>query len=159
MTAVAERLRIGVVGTGTMGQHHVRILSELPRAHFVGLFDSNEEIAQGVARKYGTKAFASLDHLVAEVDAVVLSVPTVLHAEIGCRLLEQGLHLLVEKPIATSVDEADRLVERSADRVLAAGHVEFFNPAVEALLAQNSPPRFVVIERLSSFTRRSVDID
>jgi predicted dehydrogenase len=92
---------------------------------------------------------------------MVLAVPTVLHAEIGCELLGRGLHVLVEKPLAASLEEADRLLAAAAaaGRVLAVGHVEFFNPAVQALLAVGVPPRFVEVQRLAVFTPRSLDVD
>ena len=156
---MAEAIRIAVAGTGAHGRQHVRLLSELPEAELVGIYDADLEIGRSVAEQYGTIAFEHLETLAAEVEAVVLAVPTALHAEIGCRLLEDGRHLLVEKPIASTVEEADELLRCQGDRVLAVGHVEFSNPAVQALLALQSPPRFVVIERLSPFTRRSLDID
>jgi predicted dehydrogenase len=156
---MAEPLRIAVVGTGALGRHHVRLLSELPEAQLVGVFDIDSEVGRAVATEYGTRSFPSLDRLSDEVQAVVLAVPTAQHAEIGCRLLDRGLHVLVEKPIASSLEEADALLRHQGDRVLAAGHVEFSNPAVQALLALDSPARFVVVERLSPFTRRSLDID
>jgi predicted dehydrogenase len=92
---------------------------------------------------------------------MVLAVPTVLHAEIGCELLGRGLHVLVEKPLAASLEQADRLIAAAAaaGRVLAVGHVEFFNPAVQALLAVGLPPRFVEVQRLAVFTPRSLDVD
>jgi predicted dehydrogenase len=129
-------------------------------------------VAAAVAAEHGTRVFADAAALAAEVDAVVLAVPTVLHAEIGCDLLARGLHLLVEKPLAASLEEADRLIAAAAmsagrsgpsggrgPRVLAVGHVEYFNPAVAALLAVGVPPRFVEVQRLAVFTPRSLDVD
>lgn len=152
-------LRIGVVGCGAMGRNHVRLLTELAEADLIGVYDSESDVSSGLALQFGTRLFDSMAELASEVEAVVLAVPTVLHADIGCALLDQGVHLLVEKPIAPSLDEADRLIASAAGKVLAVGHVEFFNPAVEALLDQGSSPRFVVVERLSSFTPRSLDVD
>ena len=157
-------LRIGVVGTGAMGKNHVRVLSSMPEVELVGLYDPDPEAAEAVAREHGKRAFGRLDELAGEVEAVVLAVPTVAHAEIGCALLERGLHVLMEKPLAASLEEADRLLEsaeRSGGRVLAVGHVEFFNPAVQALIgaASAAPPRFVEVQRLGVFSPRSLDVD
>lgn len=155
----ARRLRIAVVGTGTFGRNHVRILASLPSAELVGVYDQRPEVAAKLAAENGTKSFSSLEELIGEVDAAVLAVPTFAHAKLGCEMLAQGLHLLVEKPIALTVEEADELLAAAGDRVLAVGHVEFYNPAVQALLGVGEPARFVEIQRLSTFTPRSLDID
>jgi len=89
----------------------------------------------------------------------VVAAPTVAHAGMGCALLARGLHVLIEKPLAASLEEADRLLAHAGDRVLAVGHIEFFNPAVQALLAVGSPPRFVEVQRLGVFSPRSLDVD
>ncbi len=154
-----ERLRLGVVGTGSMGRHHVRILAALPEAELVGIYDQRPEVAAELAAEHGTHSFSSLEELAAQVDAAVLAVPTYAHAQIGCELLAEGVHLLIEKPIAATLEEADRLLAAAGDRVLAVGHVEFFNPAVQALLALGETPRYVEVQRLSPFTPRSLDVD
>jgi predicted dehydrogenase len=97
--------------------------------------------------------------LAGEIEAAVVAAPTVAHADMGCELLGRGLHLLIEKPLAASLEEADRLLAQAGGRVLAVGHVEFFNPAVQALLSVGSPPRFVEIQRLGVFSPRSLDVD
>lgn len=156
-----ELLKVGVVGTGGMGRHHVRLLSALPGAELVGVYDRRPEAAAAVAVEHGARVFPDLDGLAAACEAIVLAVPTVEHASLGCPLLEAGLHLLVEKPLAVSLAEADRLLAaaEAAERVLAVGHVEFYNPAVQALLGVGAPPRFVEAERLAAFTPRSLDVD
>ncbi len=156
-----EALRIGVVGTGGMGRHHVRLLSALPGAELVGIHDRRPDAAAAMAREHGAPVFGDLDSLAGEVEAMVVAVPTVEHAAVGCKLLASGLHVLVEKPIASSLAEADALLEAAerAGRVLAVGHVEFHNPAVQALLAVRTPPRFVEVQRLAVFTPRSLDVD
>ena len=100
----------------------------------------------------------SFAELAERIDAAVVAVPTVAHAEVGCALLRRGVHALVEKPIAPSLAEADRLIAAAGDRVLAIGHVEFYNPAVQSLLAVGGP-RFLEVERLAVFTPRSLDVD
>ncbi len=147
-----------------MGRHHVRILAGLPEADLIGIYDQRPEVAAALATEHGTQSFVSLEELATQVDAVVLAVPTYAHAQIGCQLLAAGLHLLVEKPIASTLEEADRLLAAAAGaaagpRVLAVGHVEFFNPAVQALFAVEEAPRYVEVQRLSPFTPRSLDVD
>src|SRR5579864_774782 len=153
--------RLGVMGVGAMGRHHVRVLASLPGAELVGVYDPRREVADAVAAEHGTRVFASVEELAAAVDAMVLAVPTVLHGELGCELLGRGLHVLVEKPLAASLEEADRLLAAAAaaGRVLAVGHTEFWNPAVQALLGLGVPPRFVEVQRLAVFTPRSLDVD
>ncbi len=142
-----------------MGRHHVRILKELADAELVGICDRDAEVAASIAAEHGTRVFERLDDLAGQVDAVVLAVPTVEHAELGVRLLERGLHLLVEKPIAASLEEADALLAAAEKSVLAVGHVEYFNPAVQALVGLGIPPGFLEIHRMSAFKPRSLDID
>jgi predicted dehydrogenase len=158
---VDARFPVAVVGTGALGRHHVRILSELPEAELVGLYDSNPEAAARVAAEHGAEILPDLETVMAKASAVVLAVPTESHAEMGSRILERGLHVMVEKPIAGSLEEANQLIEAAAkaDRILAVGHVEFFNPAVQALLASGVKPRFVETQRLGVFSPRSLDVD
>lgn len=154
-------LRIGVVGTGSLGRHHVRILASLPGAALVGIHDARPEVAEALAAEHGTTAFADLEALSAEVEALVLAVPTSEHARLGVPLLRAGRHLLVEKPIAGTLEEADALLAAAegGGGVLAVGHVEFYNPAVQALLCAGSAPRFVEVQRLGVFSPRSLDVD
>jgi predicted dehydrogenase len=147
-----------VVGTGAMGRNHVRILSSLPGVELVGVHDPDPK-----AGELGVPVFDRLDDLAGRIDAAVVAAPTVAHADVGCFLLQRGIHVLVEKPIASSLAEADRLLEAQAqngiNRVLAVGHVEFYNPAVQALVGVGTPPRFVEVQRLGVFSPRSLDVD
>ncbi|HYH44147.1 MAG TPA: Gfo/Idh/MocA family oxidoreductase [Thermoanaerobaculia bacterium] len=154
-------LRIGVIGTGALGRHHVRILASLPGAELVGVVDASPAAAEAVAREHGTRVFPDAAALAGQIEAAVVAVPTVAHAEVGEALLRRGLHVLVEKPIASSLAEADRLIA-AADQgggVLAVGHVEFYNPAVQALVGVGLPPRFLEVQRLGVFSPRSLDVD
>jgi len=137
-----------------MGRNHVRILSSLPGVELVGVHDPDPK-----AGELGVLVFDRLDDLAGEIQAAVVAAPTVAHADIGCGLLRRGIHVLVEKPIASSLAEANRLLDAQGDRVLAVGHVEFYNPAVQALVGIGSPPRFVEIQRLGIFSPRSLDVD
>lgn len=150
---------VGVVGTGALGRHHVRLLAQLPGAELRGIYDLSREAAETVAAEHGARVFESWESLADEVEAMVVAVPTIEHGRLGGELLRRGKHVLVEKPIASSLAEARDLVAAAGDRVLAVGHVEFHNPAVEALLGLGEPPGFVEVERLSPFTRRSLDVD
>ncbi len=154
-------LKVGVFGVGALGRHHTRILGGLPGVERVGIHDPRAETAAAVGDEYDAPVFASFDDLAGAIDAAVVAAPTVAHLDVGKRLLERGVHVLVEKPIADSVAAADELLAaaRRAGRVLAVGHVEFHNPAVAALLAAGGAPRFVEVERLGVFTPRSLDVD
>ncbi|MEM6796752.1 MAG: Gfo/Idh/MocA family oxidoreductase [Acidobacteriota bacterium] len=154
-------LKVGVIGTGHLGRHHVRILSEMPESELVGLYDQKPELAAELARAHHTRSFASPDELLDSVDALVLAVPTFAHAKLGIEALEKGLHLMVEKPMASTVEEADAMLRaaRREGQVIAVGHVEFYNPAVQALLGLDDRARFIEAQRLSPFTPRSLDVD
>lgn len=160
---MSEKLiRVAVVGVGGFGRNHVRVWRELEGAELVGVIDTNAERAREVATEFGTKVIPDLDALTAEhVDAVSLAVPTKQHAAAGCRLLDLGMDVLVEKPMAASLEEADRLIAaaKRSDRVLQIGHVERFNPAVAAAQKIVSRPLFFEVHRLGIFTPRSLDID
>jgi predicted dehydrogenase len=158
-------LRVGVFGAGAMGRNHVRNLAVLPGVELVGLHDPRTEAAEALAVEHGTRAYADRGDLAGRIEAAVVAAPTAAHAEIGCALLARGLHVLIEKPIAASLAEADLLIAAAdaAGKLLAVGHVEFYNPAVQALLGLGrrlqAPPRFLEVQRLAVFTPRSLDVD
>ena len=159
-SAEKRRLRVGVIGTGSLGRHHVRILASLPEAELVGIYDQKVEVAAALADEHGTTSCRSLEEVCEKAEAVVLAVPTFAHAQIGLEVLQRGLHLLVEKPMTSTLAEADALLAaKKSDRILAVGHVEFYNPAVRALLSFGEKPRFLEAQRLSQFTPRSLDVD
>ena len=155
-----DTLTAAVVGTGHLGRHHVRILSRMPDIEFIGAYDADADRLATITMEYGVPA---LDSAVAAgaADLVVVATPTVNHRDTAAMLLERDCHVLVEKPITTSTAEADELVELADDRgrVLAVGHVEFHNPAVQAALALADGVRYLETQRLSPFTARSVDVD
>lgn len=154
-------VRIAVVGTGALGRHHVRILSSLAGAELVGIFDNDAARANEVAAEFGSTVLPSLGVVAELAEAVVVATPTVTHTEVAVPLLTQGRHVLVEKPIAGSLAEADAQIDAAArgGAVLAVGHVELANPGVTALLARASGPRFLEAERLGVFSPRSLDVD
>lgn len=155
-------IRVAVVGAGEFGRNHVRVWRETQGAELVGIVDTNADRAHEVAAEFGVRVLPGLEALAAEkVEAVSLAVPTKVHARIGCQLLEAGHDVLVEKPIAASLAEADELIAsaKRAGRILQIGHVERFNPAVVAVYKIVARPMFFEVHRMGIFTPRSLDID
>ncbi len=154
-------VRIAVIGVGHLGQHHARLLAGLDHVHLAGIVDINASRAKEIADKYGAPAFANAADLVGHVDAVTIATPTVTHIDIAMPFVEAGVAVLIEKPLAVGLEEADRLLEAAARRgtIVATGHTERFNPAVAAALPLVTSPRFVEIHRLGTFPERSLDID
>jgi predicted dehydrogenase len=158
--ASADTLKVAVIGVGALGRHHARLMKQVPGVELVAVVDSRAEQAQAIAKDLGVPALASADELPREVRAVSVAVPTSLHHAIVCPLLERGVHVLVEKPMAATMDEARAMARLAADRrvVLQVGHVERFNPALGALRQLNVVPRFIQAERLAPFTYRALDV-
>ncbi len=154
------RLKVGVIGTGSLGRHHVRILGSMPGVELVGIYDQKVEVAAALADEHRTVSCRSLEEVCEKAEAMVLAVPTFAHGQMGLEVLNRGLHLLVEKPMTSTLEEADALLAaKKPGRILAVGHVEFYNPAVRALLSYGERPRFLEAQRLSQFTPRSLDVD
>ncbi len=156
-----KKIRVGVIGVGDFGRNHVRVWREVEGAELAGIVDADAERAGRVAAEFGTRVMPGVEALAAQVDAVSLAVPTVEHARMGCRLLEQGVDVLVEKPMAASLDEADDLIAaaRRHGRILQVGHLERFNPAVVAVEKIVNRPLFFEVHRLGVFSPRSLDVD
>jgi predicted dehydrogenase len=156
-----DRIRIAVVGVGYLGRQHVRVYSQLEGVELVGVVDKNSVTGLAVAREYHTEFFPSFRDLLGKVDAVSLAVPTVEHSRIGSELLCWGIDVLVEKPIASSVPQAEALITAadSHHRILQVGHLERFNPAVVEVRKMVTTPLFFEVHRLGVFTSRSLDID
>lgn len=152
--------KAAVVGTGHLGRHHVRILSQRPDIDFLGAYDTNAEQLAAITSEHGVQALPSMESA-RDADLVVVATPTIAHREVAGDLLAAGCHVMVEKPITTTVAEAEELIALADanDRVLAVGHVEFHNPAVQAALDLAGGVRYLETQRLSPFTARSVDVD
>lgn len=163
MSAAAEpkKIRVAVVGTGEFGCNHARVYRELSGVELVGVYDQNPQRAVAVAREFQAPVLQSLEELQSRADAVSVAVPTIAHAQVGCQLLEMGLDVLVEKPMAVDLAEADALLAaaRKHRRILQVGHVERFNPAVRAVEPILNRPLFFEVHRLGVFTPRSLDVD
>ena len=160
MTAAAP-VRVAVIGVGHLGQHHARLLAGLDGAALAAVVDTRPGRAAEIAAAYGAVAFTDARDVLGMVDAVSIAVPTVSHLEVALPFIERGVAVLVEKPLAASLAEADRLLDAAARHgvIVAAGHTERFNPAVVAALPLVDAPRFVEVHRLGTFPERSLDID
>jgi predicted dehydrogenase len=156
-----NNLRVAVIGAGSFGRHHARAIRDLDTAGLAGIVDIDFEKAQQAAREYDSQPFRCLEEVTGIIDAAIVATPTVSHEQVASHLLEAGIDVLVEKPIADSSAAGERLAElaKSRGRILQAGHLERFNPAVLALEKILTIPLFFEIHRLSVFTPRSLDID
>jgi predicted dehydrogenase len=153
--------RVAVAGAGAFGKNHLRVIHQSEHADLAGVYDLDPARAAAVAEPHGCRVFTSLDELAANADAAVVAAPTIAHSEIGCQFIAAGLDVMVEKPIAHTLEAARALVEAAEyhNRVLQIGHLERFNPAVIALSGAIGKPLFFEIHRLSEFTPRCLDVD
>lgn len=154
-------MRVAVVGVGHLGRHHARILANLPGVELTAVVDTNQARAEEIAAANGTRALMRTTSLIGKVDAVSIAVPTEQHLAVALPFLEAGTGVLVEKPMARSLEEADAMIAAAAKSgaVLAVGHTERFNPAVEVARPMLTDPRFIEVHRLGTFPERSLDID
>jgi predicted dehydrogenase len=156
-----DRARVAVIGVGHLGRHHARILSTLEGVTLTAVVDKMQDRAAEIAASTGARALTESRALLGEVDAVTVAVPTELHRDIAMPFLERGVSVLVEKPMARSLTEADEMIAaaRASGATLAVGHTERYNPAVAAVLPLVTSPRFIEVHRLGVFPERSLDID
>ena len=153
-------VRVAVIGAGCFGRNHIRLLSSMDDVELVAVVDADERARQQAAKDFGVTTVADHRELQQKIDAAVLAVPTRLHHRLGMELLQRGVHLMVEKPLATCGDEARELVETAAERgrILQVGHIERFNPALEAALPHVDEPRLIEARRTAPHRFRSTDI-
>jgi predicted dehydrogenase len=153
--------RIAVIGAGAFGQNHCRVVHESSRAQLAAIVDPDAARAHEAAARYQTLALADARDLPGKIDAAIIAAPTTLHAGIGCQLLDAGIDVLVEKPIASDLASADSLIDAASrrGRILQVGHLERFNPAVLALEQRTTLPLFFEIHRMNLFSPRSLDVD
>jgi len=158
---MTTEVRVGVVGVGHLGRHHARLLAGTPGARLVAVSDLSAERAQAAAATTGAEAMSDYRSMIGKVDAVSIAVPTVDHLSVARDFLNAGVHVLVEKPMTTTLAEAEELIAlaEKVGRVLAVGHTERFNPVVAAAIPLVKQPRFIEVHRLSGFPERSLDID
>lgn len=153
-------VRVGVAGVGAIGRNHARLYAELPQADFVAVYDADIERAKAIADQYGAKVAPTLDEFATLVDAASVSTPTSTHRAIGSLLLAAGKHVMVEKPISDTLDDARVLIDLAHEKgcVLQVGHIERFNPVMAQVAEHLTEPRFIEAHRLSPFPQRSLDI-
>ena len=151
---------MGVIGVGSMGYNHARVCAELPGVELVAVVDSNEAVAQGVAEKFSAKYYTDPHELLGQVDGVAVVTPTAFHYDSSKLFMENGIHVLVEKPITVAAPEARELVEiaKAKDLVLQVGHLERFNPAVVKLREMVRCPIMLEAHRLSAVTIEKVSL-
>jgi len=155
-----QPFRVGVVGTGSIGKNHARVLAELPDMRFTAIYESDPATASVLAARFGVTAAASLEEFAALVDAATIATPTPTHFPVAKRLLEAGKHCLVEKPIAENTENAKALADlaQRSGLVLQVGHIERFNPVLGALEQRLTRPQFIEAHRLSPYPGRSTEI-
>ena len=155
-----EKVRIGVVGTGHLGSLHTKMLAQISTVNLVGVFDAESAKAQKVASEHGTKAYASLEKLLGDVQAVSIATTTTTHYDVASQALERGRHTFIEKPITETIDQARKLVALSERKNVSiqVGHIERFNPAILALEQYKIRPLFIESHRLAQFNPRGSDV-
>ncbi len=156
-----DKVRVGIIGVGYLGMQHARILSYLEEAELKGVADVDFKKAVEIGNRHGVGYFQNYEDMLDEIDAAIVSTPTSEHFSISMNLLRQGKSVLVEKPITETVEQGEQLVEQAQKNglVLQVGHLERFNPAVEAVENIIREPKFIEVQRLGSFSARSLDID
>ncbi len=159
-SASPKRIRCGVAGVGSLGQHHARIYDALPTAELVGIFETDDRRAQEICDKYSCRRFTTLEELGTACDAVSVVVPTDLHEKVALPLLRQKTHLLIEKPLCATLDEAERVLAtaKEHDCLVQVGHIEHFNPVMAFLEKEVSAPQYITTERLAPYQPRGTEV-
>ena len=156
----APKIRCGVVGVGSLGQHHARIYASLPGAELAGIYDASVARGAEISGKLGCRRFESIEELAAVCEAVSVVVPTDLHEKVALPLLAAGCHLLIEKPLCASLDEAERVLAAAQARncLVQVGHVEHFNPVMAFLEKEANRPQYITAERLGTYQVRGTEV-
>lgn len=155
-----KRIRCGVIGTGYLGQHHARIYAALEETELVGIVEAEDGRAEEICALYGCERFASAEELAKQCDAVSVVVPTDKHSEVAIPLLEGGCHLLIEKPLCTSLAEAEQILAAAKPNgcIVQVGHIEHYNPVMGYLENAVTEPQFLTADRLASFNPRGTEV-
>jgi len=155
-----DPLNVGVIGVGHLGSLHAKMYSQIPSVHFVGVYDVDLKRAETLAAEFGIKAFATLDDLLSQVQAVSIATVTQSHYDVAMQVIKRGVHLLIEKPITATIEQAKAVTERAETKglKLQVGHIERFNPAILALEPYNITPLFIESHRLAQFNPRGSDV-
>ncbi len=160
MNRKLSTIRCGVAGVGSLGQHHARIYASLPGAELTGIFETSDARAAEICAKHNCRRFATLAELGAACEAVSVVVPTDRHAEVALPLLAAGCHLLIEKPLCASLEEAEQVLAaaQQAGRLVQVGHIEHFNPVMAYLEKHTGHPQYITTERLAPYTTRGTEV-
>jgi predicted dehydrogenase len=155
-----SKIRCGVVGTGYLGQHHARLYAALPNCELVGIVEANAQRAAEISELHQCECFASVEELAASCDAVSVVVPTDRHCEVALPLLAGGCHLLIEKPLCSSLDEAEQILSaaKAAGRIVQVGHIEHYNPVMGYLENAVTAPQFITADRLAPYNPRGTEV-
>jgi predicted dehydrogenase len=155
-----KKIKCGVAGVGYLGQHHARIYQALPTSDLVGVYDLNEERAEKIAKKNKCPRFNSLEELGESCDAISVAVPTDEHCSVAIPLLELGCHLLIEKPLCSGIEEAERILSaaKKANTIVQVGHIEHFNPVMDFLEEAVNDPKYITADRLAPFNKRGTEV-
>lgn len=156
----SKQVKVGVIGVGHLGQHHVKHFASLPAADFRGIYDLDKSRATEIAKRYKTKSFSNIDDLLSSCDALSIVTPTTKHAEIAEYCIKHGKHVFIEKPITKTVDEADHLLSLTKKNglIIQVGHIERLNPALLALKDFELKPKFIEVQRLAPYTVRGTEV-
>lgn len=156
-----DKVRVGIIGVGYLGMQHARIISYLEEAELEAVADIDFKRALEIGNRHGVKYYQNYEDMLDEIDAGIVSTPTSEHFQISMSLLKNGKHVLVEKPITETIAQAEQLVDLAKKNglILQVGHLERFNPAVEAVETMISEPKFIEVQRLGSFSARSLDVN
>ncbi|MFA6542087.1 MAG: Gfo/Idh/MocA family oxidoreductase [Bacteroidota bacterium] len=157
---MSEKINVGVIGVGHLGSLHAKMYAEIDSVNFVGVYDSDQGKGSQIGRQYKVKAFQSVEELLANVQAVSVATITTQHHDAAKKALSAGVHVLIEKPITTSLTEADELIAAAKQKnlLIQVGHIERFNPAILALESYNLKPLFIESHRLAQFNPRGTDV-
>tara|TARA_B100000686_G_scaffold200927_1_gene207865 strand:- start:11 stop:1000 length:990 start_codon:yes stop_codon:yes gene_type:complete len=157
---VQSKIKVGVIGVGHLGKHHVHHFSNIADADLVGIYDINLETSEAISKKHKTKSFKSLFELMEKVDAVSIVTPTKEHKTIAKKCIENGKHVFIEKPITQTVEEADELINLATNKniIIQVGHIERLNPALIPLKNYEINPKFVEVQRLAPYMIRGSDV-
>ncbi len=155
-----DKIVCGVAGVGSLGQHHARIYASMKAVEFAGIFETSDARAKEICEKFNCKRFATIEELGEACDAVSVVVPTDRHAEVAIPLLAKGCHLLIEKPLCASLEEAEKVLAaaQSAQRLVQVGHIEHFNPVMSFLEKEIDRPGYITTERLAPYQTRGTEV-
>ncbi|MGH8015658.1 MAG: Gfo/Idh/MocA family oxidoreductase, partial [Candidatus Zixiibacteriota bacterium] len=155
-----RKVKTAVIGVGALGKHHLKWYSQMPQSQLVGFYDRDNEKCEKFSDEFNVRAFKSIAEIAAAAEAVSIAVPTTMHSEVACALIEKGVHCLIEKPIAANIKEAEKIRELAANHKVkvTVGHIERFNPAMAALDDIDIHPSFIEAHRLAAFDPRGTDV-